>query len=326
MGKKNLMRNFGIDVLRGLAAFGIVGCHLSLLDRTDAGCLVTALCDFNVGLFAAVAGFLMSGVKGAGALWGYVKKRMNRLLPSYVAWSIVFLMMTIVFDLLLDGGQVNPRYLTAQFWISVVFKGGSAAHLWFLICLFYAQVLVAWAFGVFNETKHGVLWMLLGAGLVYASVNLDNWYGTYPIRLLAFLVTGHGIGLLIKNRLEVLRKHLLLLLAAAVASLVLHVCLRQAIPGFYRDWLFVGPVLIAFAALDFKSERIMRIATFFGATSMGVYLVHPLFTRALSVVVAKCMPTPYTATVVLSEWSLAWLLSLAAALLFLRLPGARRFV
>ena len=168
--------------------------------------------------------------------------------------------------------------------------------------------------------------MLLGAGLVYASVNLGNWYGTYPIRLLSFLVTGHGIGLLIKNRLKVFRRHSLLLLAAAVASLVLHVCLREKIPGFYRDWLSVVPVLMAFAALDFQSERITRIATFLGATSMGVYLVHPLFTRALSVVVAKCIPAPYTATVVLSEWSLAWLLSLAAALLFLRLPGTRRFV
>ena len=320
------MRYLGIDVLRGLAAFGIVGCHLSLLDRTDAGCLVTALCDFNVGLFAAVAGFLMSGVKRPRELLGYAKKRVCRLLPSYIAWSVVFLLMTIVFDLLLDGGHVNSRYYTLRFWMSVVFQGGSAAHLWFLICLFYAQVLLAWAFGVFDETKHGVLWMLLGAGLVYASVNLGNWYGTYPIRLLAFLVTGHGIGLLIKNRLEVLRRHLLLLFAAAAAALVLHVILRDDVPGFYRDWLFVGPVLIAFAALDFKSERIMRIATFFGATSMGVYLVHPLLTRALSVVVAKCIPAPYTATVVISEWSLAWLLSLAVASILLRIPVARRFV
>ncbi len=320
------MRYLGIDVLRGLAAFGIVGCHLSLLDRTDAGCLVTALCDFNVGVFAAVAGFLMSGVKRPGELLGYAKKRVCRLLPSYIAWSVVFLLMTIVFDLLLDGGHVNSRYYTLRFWMSVVFQGGSAAHLWFLICLFYAQVLLAWAFGVFDETKHGVLWMLLGAGLVYASVNLGNWYGTYPIRLLAFLVTGHGIGLLIKNRLEVLRKHLLLLLAAAVASLVLHVILRDDVPGFYRDWLFVGPVLIAFAALDFKHERVTRIVTFLGAASMGVYLVHPLFTRALSVVVAKCMPTPCSALVVLSEWFLAWLFSLAVASILLRIPVVRRFV
>lgn len=320
------MRYDGIDLLRGIAVFGIIGCHLSLPDRTDAGWLVTALCNFNVGLFAALAGFLMGGVNDLGALWGYAKKRMGRLMPSYVAWSVIFLLMTLVFDLLLDGGHVNPEYYTVQFWISVVFQGGGATHLWFLVCLFYAQVLAASAFGVFNKAKHGILWLLVGGALVYASVNLGYWYGMYPVRLLAFLVTGHGIGLLIKNRVEVLRRHLFLLLAAAVGALVLHVILRDAFPGFYRDWIAVGPVLIAFVALDFKSERIQRIAAFLGATSMGVYLVHPIFTRAISVVVAKCIPTPYTATVVLSEWSLAWLLSLAAALLFLRLPGARRFV
>ena len=55
------MRIISLDLLRGIAAFGIVGCHLSLSPRSDGGALVTSLCDFNVGLFAALAGFLMSG-------------------------------------------------------------------------------------------------------------------------------------------------------------------------------------------------------------------------------------------------------------------------
>ena len=320
------MRYDGIDLLRGIAVFGIIGCHLSLPDRTDAGWLVTALCNFNVGLFAALAGFLMGGVNDLGALWGYAKKRMGRLMPSYVAWSVIFLLMTLVFDLLLDGGHVNPGYYTVQFWISVGFQGGGATHLWFLVCLFYAQVLAAPAFGVFNKAKHGILWLLVGGALVYASVNLGYWYGMYPVRLLAFLVTGHGLGLLARNQLECLRRHLTLLFVVAVAVLAFHVCMIGTIPGFYRDWIAVGPVLIAFVVLDFKSERIQRIAAFLGATSMGVYLVHPIFTRAISVVVAKCMPSPCSALVVLSEWFLAWILSLAVASILLRIPFARRFV
>ena len=115
------MRYDGIDLLRGLAAFGIVGCHLSLSERTDAGDLVTALCDFNVGVFAAVAGFLMSGVKSPGELLGYAKKRAGRLLPSYVAWSVVFLLMTIVFDLCSMGGgliRVIIRLNSGCLWCS----------------------------------------------------------------------------------------------------------------------------------------------------------------------------------------------------------------
>lgn len=320
------MRYNGIDLLRGIAAFGIVGCHLSLPDRTDAGCLVTALCDFNVGLFAAIAGFLMSGVKGWGAFWNYVRKRIGRLLPSYIVWSFVFLMMIIVFDLVLDGGRINPRYYTAKFWIHSIFWGGSAAHLWFLPCLFYAQVLTSVAFGVFNDSKYGILWVFVGWGVMYAGVRLNNWYGTYPARLLAFLATGYGFGLLTKNRLEGLRSHSPFLLAVAVAALVFHVCIRGNIPGFYRDWLVVGPVLIAFAVLDFRSERIKSIASILGVTSMGVYLIHPLFTRVLSVAVSKCIPAPYTATVVLSEWFLAWLGSIVAVSFIRGRPFVKRIV
>ena len=94
------MRFISIDLLRGIAAFGIVGCHLSLSPRSDGGALVTSLCDFNVGLFAALAGFLMSGVKDCGDYAGYIKKRVVRLVPTYLFWSVVFLAFTAAFDLL----------------------------------------------------------------------------------------------------------------------------------------------------------------------------------------------------------------------------------
>ena len=58
------MKYNGLDLLRGIAAFGIVGCHLGLSPRTSGGEWVTALCNFNVGLFAAISGFLMNSAGG----------------------------------------------------------------------------------------------------------------------------------------------------------------------------------------------------------------------------------------------------------------------
>lgn len=52
------MRLIGLDFLRGIAAFGIFGCHLSLSPRTAGGGWATCLCDFNVGVFAVIAGLL----------------------------------------------------------------------------------------------------------------------------------------------------------------------------------------------------------------------------------------------------------------------------
>lgn len=129
------MQYYGLNLLRGIAAFGIVGCHLGLSPRTLCGEWVTALCNFNVGLFAALSGFLM-----APGGEGYVKKRARRILPTYLVWSAFYIAATAVFDLVLDGGHLNERYYSLSNWLDVLFCGSAATHLWFLISLFYAQV------------------------------------------------------------------------------------------------------------------------------------------------------------------------------------------
>lgn len=320
------MRLVSLDLLRGIAAFGIVGCHLSLSPRTEAGALVTSLCDFNVGLFAALAGFLMSGVKNWGDYVGYVKKRAARLVPTYLFWSVVFLAFTAVFDLLLDGGRINPRYFCGEFWVSALFRGGSAAHLWFLACLLYAQILMALPFGKFNREWQGVFWVIIGGAVLYGAVRIGGWYGWYPLRLLAFLMTGFGIRLLVISNVDKLKRFSGAILAVAVVVLGLHVAMRGVVHGFYRDWVAVFPVLIGVASVEIKSVRVGKMAAVLGATSMGVYLLHPLATRGLSVVVTRLIAAPYSASVVVGEWVVAWGISMVAAVVMLRLPGVKRFV
>lgn len=320
------MRLISLDLLRGIAAFGIVGCHLSLSPRTEGGALVTSLCDFNVGLFAALAGFLMSGVKDWGDYVGYIKKRVVRLVPTYLFWSVVFLAFTAVFDLLLDGGRIHPRYFSGEFWVSVLLRGGSAAHLWFLVCLLYAQILMALPFGKFNREWQGALWIIIGGAALYGAVRIGGWYGTYPLRLFAFLMTGYGIRLLVISNIDKIKRFPGLILAVAVTALGVHVAMRGVVAGFYKDWVAVFPVLVGVASVDVKSIRVGKIAAVLGATSMGVYLLHPLVTRGLSVVVTRQIAAPYSACVVVGEWVVAWGISMVAAVVMLRSPGLRRFV
>ena len=321
------MRLMGIDVLRGVAAFGIVGCHLSLAPRTAGGDLVTALCDFNVGLFAAVSGFLMCGNKGGNGWLGYVGKRARRLLPTYFFWSAVFILATVTFDLLLDGGQLNPKYGTWVFWGKVVFAGDASTHLWFLACLFYVQVLLWCAFRACASRWFGVMWIVLGGLLVCVSGSSAAWFCRYPLRLAVFLVTGYGMGCCLQGGLlEACRKYNWLVWCCALAALALHVVAGQRISGFVKDWLVVGPVLLAFVGWEIKREHAVKVAAVLGATSLGVYLVHPLVTRALSVVVGRFVQPPFSAWVVLGDWVLAWGISLVAAAVMRRVPGLRRVV
>lgn len=176
----------------------------------------------------------MSGVKGWGGYFCYIKKRVARLVSTYCFWSIVFLVFTAVFDLLLDGGRIHPRYFISEFWMAVVFKGGSATQLWFLACLFYAQVLMVLPFGKFNRMWQGWLWVLSGAMILYLAVRINGWYGWYPLRLLAFLMTGYGIRLLIINNIDKIKRFSLLILGVAMVGLGLHVVMRGIVPGFYE--------------------------------------------------------------------------------------------
>lgn len=320
------MRLISLDLLRGIAALGIVGCHLSLSPRTEGGALVTSLCDFNVGLFAALAGFLMSGVKDWCDYAGYIKKRVVRLIPTYLFWSVVFLSFTAAFDLLLDGGRIHPRYFSGEFWVSVLFRGGSAAHLWFLACLLYAQILMALPFGKFKSEWHGVIWIIIGGAALYGAVRIGGWYGTYPLRLFAFLMTGYGIRLLVIPNIDKIKRFSGLILAVAVTALGLHVAMRGVVPGFYKDWVAVFPVLVGVASVEVKSIRVGKVAAVLGATSMGVYLLHPLVTRGLSVVITRQIAAPYSASVVGGEWVVAWGISMVAAVVMLRLPVVKRFV
>ncbi len=320
------MRVVGIDFLRGVAASGIVGCHLCLSPRTDGGSLAIALCDFNVGLFASVAGFLMCGGYDKGWLT-YVGKRARRLLPIYCIWSVVFILATMSFDLLLDGGCLNQRYKTTSFWWRVIFLGGSATHLWFLICLFYAQVFLQGAFRISSNKWHGLLWIVLGGVATFASAMSPSWFNRYPLRLMAFMMTGYGIGCALQGGIcEVCKRHNGMMWCVALAALMAHVLSGRSIHGFIKDWFAVGPVLLAFVGWEIKCERLFRVATILSTTSMGVYLVHPLVTRGLSVLVTRVVKPPYMAWIILGEWIAAWLISFAVAVVLKRMPVAKRFV
>ena len=321
------MRLVGIDILRGVAAFGIVGCHLILGPRTVGGNLVTALCDFNVGLFSAVSGFLMYGGEHDKGWLAYVVKRAQRLLPTYFFWSAIFILSTVTFDLLLDGGRLNPKYRTVAFWGDVVFIGDASTHLWFLVCLFYVQVLLRSVFNVCTDRWHGAMWIVVGGVTAWAATLSPLWFNRYPLRLAAFLMTGYGVGCLLRGKGgDICRKYNGVMWCVVGVVLTLHVMAGQSVPGFVKDWLVTCPVLLAFIGWDVKGAPLIRIAAVLGATSLGVYLVHPLVTRAFSMVASRLVATPFSAGVVFADWILAWGVSFVVVLLLRYVPIMKRFV
>ena len=314
----------GFQLLRGVAAFGIVGCHLTLNPMTGAARILTGLCDFNVGVFAALAGVLMVDSVNRE---GYIARRFKRILPTYALWSIIYIASIAAFDLLFDGGKINPIFKTTEFWLKAVFLGAGGVHLWFLICLFYAQILLSEPLRRIHNWLVATLAIVAGGIMIWLSIANSGWFYFYPLRLAAFLTTGYGLGIVLKQtsifHLPKIGNGILWLMIAGVA--VLHLALMDIIPGFARDWLVVGVVVIAFYNLKLQG-RGAKVAAFLGATSMGVFLIHPLVTRGLSVILYRFTKPPYSAWVVLGEWVVAWLLALVATVVLHKHQWTKKMV
>lgn len=308
----------GFDCLRGLAAFGIVGCHLLLISRTEAGWAVTNLCDMNVGVFAALSGYLMTFGRWNG--WGnYVKRRAGRILPVYAVWTAVYVVVTAACQVL-ENGAINARYGDPAWWGGVVFWGSSATHLWFLASLFYAQVAMS---GIFRRFA-GQWWIAVSLIVISSSIWFRNWYVVYPIRLLAFLMLGQGLAAI---DVDLLKRWRGLVLSVAVLGVVFHFIRLPYAFGFIQDWIAAAPILLTFAAWsDLFTGRLAAVASFLGVTSMGVYLIHPIFTKGVGIVVRRIFAAPYGVVPVVTDWGISWLCALVVTLVLLRFSKLARFV
>ena len=316
-----------IDMLRGIAAFGIVGCHLMLYPKTAGSAALTGLCDMFVGLFAALSGFWM-GIKGGPKVagdfeWlrGYVRKRIWRILPIYFVWTLAYVVFGLVFDLAVRGA-LPEKWFTVKFWISSAFLGGASCHLWFLACLFYGQLILGMIILAAPNARRAALF-LGGFILIVASAYSPArcWWTFYPLRLFAFLVSGYAIAMIP----EVFRKDGVWIWAALLAAGVsAHYLLSGFLPQFVRDYFVALPLLIV-AIKSSIPGRLCWMAEVLGKTSMGVFLIHPIFAAGLGLLFKKTFAAPYGMVPWIADWLCCWGGSVLVALVLLRIPFARKF-
>lgn len=307
------MRNTGIDFLRGFAAFMIVGCHLPLDNYTPVAEWLRCFCDMNVGVFAALAGYFMPEIF---SVWfGYAKKRFCRLVPVYCFWTLIYLAFAAGFQHCVYGA-VKSRYGDPWFWVTTVFWGAAGVQLWFLPSLLYSQML-------YSAVKSRVPWLVqlcLSFGLVVYSTSAGNWYATYPVRLLSFLILGNVLRKILKEDV----KYKTILKAAVLLGLGAKFAFRYYGFGFVGDWIAVPFVVILFFMMDFS--RIARVSSLLGTTSMGVYLVHPLMAAALGVVVKRMFVSPFGVVPTLVVWVGAWAMAMFITVMILKIKRLKWIV
>lgn len=322
-------RHLGLELLRGIAAFGIVGCHLALLPMTKAAWMLRALCDMNVCLFAAISGWLFAdGLLKQGqtslrkGFWPYVKRRAQRLLPTYFTWSAIYIAFGIVFDMM-TRHQLNPKLFRDGFWLGVLLKGNASTHLWFIICLFYAQVIFkAIISTTVGRKTSGLIWMATGLLTIVCVAESGTWYGDYFIRLFGSMISGYGLRNLMANQ-HVGQVCNGLPAAVAAAGIVFHYAFAGMLPTFVRDWMLAMTLLFASLHMSIP-ESCKRIAMVLGRTSMGVFLIHPLVAAAFGLVFRRFFHSPFGCAPIAADWICVWLASFAMTTLITRIPWLSR--
>ena len=312
----------GLSILRGLAAFGIVGTHLNLEPSSAAARIFLDFTDMGVGIFATVSGFLMMRSIDSSnfSFMAYIRKRAGRLLPTYFVWTLIYLIATCSFDMLLDGGQIDPRFSCWHTWVDIVFWGAGAVQLWFLIELLYVQILVAGAYRLFPRILRAIsLPLCLAMIILSTAFRQHGHFFFYFVRLLAYVMG--GIWLYLQH--EWLKKQIRQLVIMVVAAIALHLLLRGCVPLFVRDFICALPIVALAIVLPIGASQ---FADFLARTSMGVFLVHALPAAFLGFLFRKHFSAPYGCWVVMADWVAVVALSLGVVLPALRIRSLQRIM
>jgi len=284
MGSKGMAtakQHFGaIDLLKIIAIFGIVGCHLNLPNMTEGALFLKRFTDFNVCVFAALSGFFF--FCGSGSLPEFLHKRSKRLLAPYFIWSIIYVTISTALHFA-QTGHIDTELLTVQRWLSILFWGNSSCHLWFIISLFYAQCILC---PMRNLKVSKYIWLVLAIGVVALATVGGNWYYYYPVRLLGFVMLGGWLAPIADESAQISRVRSLFLIGWLVVGI--------ALIAFCDDYLYLREVIITLPLCELAIrakggwlEKHSRILSLLGAMTFTVYLVHPIITAALQMAIVR---------------------------------------
>lgn len=311
--------NVGLGLLKILAIFGIVGCHLNLRPTTSTGEWLLHFTDTNVGLFGITSGYFLAKSLCQATEWSvFLKKKSARLLPAYFFWTICYLLLKFGLDLFFKGGMTSA-FKDPMHWYYIIFWGGGAAHLWYVISLLYISLGLL-ALRNYLHAAWPILMILAFFGTMHGWGGFFSWY---PIRLLAFVCLGVGLffhdGMLKRVTMPVWG-------AVFLIALLAHLFLP------WRGWISVYdalvcvPLFMIFRNLPlgrYSSSQLLRRLT---NCSFGIYLSHVFIAYAIGNFVRSIFFAPYSAWILVLDWSLVFIVALFLTYILRSLPATRRFV
>ena len=296
-------RYYGFDTVRSISAFLVVGCHLSIW-TSDAASAFLRYNQIAVPLFAAISGFLLSRSINKETTGTVLRKRVVRLVPVHIIWTVVYLTVFSLTDLFLNTPAGYLRSMSPLFLAKAFLRGSATVHLWFLPSILFSSVVLILTDRFLPRFK----WLYLAASVfvLFAATFLNNHFANYDMRLFGYLLMGFGLfRLLSETSFPNIGKATIPLWILSVLS---YGWLKGLFSGFYLDYILVLLTMIVFSD---KSIPKNRISAFFSSTSLMVYLVHLLVACFVALAVKHFCREPVGILVTLSMWLFIFLFSTA---------------
>ena len=261
--------------------------------------VVSSLTHVAVPLFAAMAGFLFAHSVG-GEILPTLTKKVKRILVPYLIWAVIY---WVANGVILDG-LVKHEAITVpgiRSWL----LGGTACHLWFLPCLFVTFAVFAIGGWVINRVERvdrvGGVRMIAVDGVILTlaamsqliqdptSATFAGYARLYFGRLVFYFAVGHLLALIP-------------VVKPVVASYVGGILIMLGLANVVFQWvegLVWNPLLLVIglimAAGCFRNRSVPKWVDRMAVTSMGIYLVHVLFTSGANFALQKIGHSPLPA-------------------------------
>lgn len=297
----------GVDVFRGIAAFGVIYIHAGLVvdGKVSSGSLAIAQSfDFAVPFFLLASFFFAArSTRPETSVKAALSKRAVRLMAPYLLWTLVYTALKCV-KFVYQGKRNQLGSLFADP-IGLFLFGGSGVHLYFLPLLFVGLIALTVLAKPARRIPSGALGGLLLAAIV-AKVLLDKSGNAFDMssgRAFTALCGAHAgqlwdppVRILLVLAAHTLRCLPMVLLAfllvrhvdpfmarfsrkwALVAGGLLFAGSLWAgavrLPGMPEEFLGFGAFIFAYAlsAVLPQSRFILKMGVF----SFGIYLVHQI--------------------------------------------------
>lgn len=268
-------RNTTIDLVRIIAAFGVVAIHVHA--NTPAAENVSRIfLVFCVPFFFTVAlAYFIISLRKAASIKDVFSKNLKRIGVPLLTWSIIYSSLLLVKSLLTHGDRAFDV-------VRIFLYGESAEQMYYLPELLIMQLLVVGIFMlVYNRKQAIALAVLAGAAFYLLWGSVHNYFGVTSTKaLLVYMVAAFYIAAKITKRQQSWSYFVvgIVLLSLAISNLFI------AYPTVLQDYFLtlpIGGVGAVLMTLNMPRIALPNWLLVVASTTYGVYLSHVMFLECL---------------------------------------------